>query len=397
MASGAPASITQPVRNEAIDALRGFAVLGILIANMESHSRHFMLTAERQAGLALAASDPWAQFMLGWLFQGKFYALFSLLFGLGFAILMQSAERRGEPIAPTYRRRLGVLVAIGLAHTLIWPGDILLLYALLGFALLLFRNQSLPRLLIWAGIFLALPVLQYLLMWLLTEPRTPSTPEQTAEWVAFMEQVQVAMSTGSLGEWFYYNLGGAIMGRWPELLFTGRPFRVLGLFLIGFAIGRSGWLETLASQRRVLTRVLALGLAVGLPINALRAGFGDTAAYFNLEASGLWYSLLVSVGAPSLALGYAAGFLLLAQRLAWLVSWLAPVGRMALSNYLLQTVFGLLLFSTLGLGLGGQFSLSGGVLMALPITVVLLLWSPLWLRRFRQGPAEWAWRSLACG
>ena len=168
-----PIPVTERIAE--LDALRGFALLGVALANLGTFSGYVWLGAAEKAGLSTASIDGTLHFLTDALLDGKFYTLFSLLFGIGFAVQLQRASTRDTPFAPLFRRRLWVLMGIGLLHLLLlWFGDILTTYALCGFGLLAVRKASDRALLIWAGVLIALPVVQYLAMWALFEPDNPA-------------------------------------------------------------------------------------------------------------------------------------------------------------------------------------------------------------------------------
>lgn len=152
-------------RIQLLDALRGFAVCGILLVNMPVFMGYYYLTPPQQATLPFAVADKITMLLIHFFVEGKFYTIFSLLFGIGFAVQLLRAEEKGNSFLPHYLRRLSVLFLIGLAHLLLlWTGDILVAYALTGFVLLLFRRKSNRILLIWAVVLLWLPVVQYALV-----------------------------------------------------------------------------------------------------------------------------------------------------------------------------------------------------------------------------------------
>lgn len=387
---------TSTERAAALDALRGLAVFGILLANMQHFSGWFFLSAEQRAALPTAQADAAAHFLINWFIDGKFYSLFSLLFGIGFAVLLVRADRAGRDFHAFFGRRLRILLAIGLVHAFgVWYGDILTLYALLGFALLAFRTRSDATLLRWALVLLALPVVQYAVMLVLFGGAAPDPAAEAAR-ATFMSDVVRTMATGTWPEVARLNVGGVLLGRYPDLLFTGRPFKVLATFLLGLWIGRRGIWSHPGDHVALLRRVAAAGLAVGLPLNLGLALLMRSDAYYALQPAGLLQAVVYGVGVPALALGYAAAFALLwqAARAQRVLAGLVPVGRMALSCYLMHSVIGAVLFYGWGLGRFGTVGIAPGLAVAAGIFVLQCIGCALWLRHFRHGPAEWLWRSL---
>jgi len=395
-------------RVELLDALRGFALLGILVMNLLAFSGYYELKmAGNLATLPTYAADRIVHLMLAAFAEGKFYSLFSLLFGIGFAVQMLRAEQRGDDFVARYRRRLALLVAIGMVHLcVIWAGDILVLYALLGFLLLPLRRYGDRSLLIGAAALIAAPVLLRAVVIASGGALDPGAPV-----LALGERVDSALfgpgagtpfiSFVAPGGWLElakYNLGGPIW-RFGEILEEGRAFKVLGMFLVGFVAARRALYSDLEGNRRLLRRVLIAGLALGLPGSLLFAWLSVGVEVEFLSALGLAETAAYAVGIAPLALAYAAGFALLWTRPAWrrVLRLPAPAGRMALSNYLSQSLVGIGLFYGVGLGLGGQVGPTLIVPLALLAFAVQVQLSMLWLRRYRYGPAEWLWRSLTYG
>jgi uncharacterized protein len=386
-------------RADLLDALRGFAVCGILLGNVQHLSGWSFLSREQRAALPGTPVNDVASFLVNWFVDGKFYSLFSLLFGIGFAVLLVRAERDGRDFVAFFRRRLWLLLGFGLVHAyLIWLGDILTLYALLGFALLSFRTRSDATLLRWTAVLFALPVVQYGALMLLAGNIVPD-PDALAENRAFMDGLVLTMATGTWPEITMLNIGGAIFGRYPDLLFTGRPFKVLATFLIGLWIGRHRvWAEPQA-HLPLLRRVAITGLAVGVPLNLGLAFLMLGDGYYLLQPIGLVQSVVYAVGVPALALGYAASFALLWQRpgVRRVFTRFVPAGRLALTNYIAQSVIATAIFNGWGLGWFGRLGLAASLGIALLILAAQLVASRLWIGAYRYGPLEWTWRSLTYG
>jgi uncharacterized protein len=385
-------------RAHVLDALRGFAILGILLANMQHFTGWTLLDPAARAALPMAEANHAAEFLIAWFIDGKFYSIFSLLFGIGFAVLLTRAAGDGRDFRAFFRRRLSILLAIGLTHAvLIWYGDILTLYALLGFSLLWFRERSDAQLARWIAVLFALPVVQYGVMMLLAGGGGAPDPAADASQAAMMAEVTATIATGSWLEVTTMNVGALVLGRYPDLIFTGRAFKVLATFLIGLCIGRLGIWSRPEQHLPLLRRVAIAGLAVGIPLNLGLARLMLTGDYYALKPLGLLQSAVYAVGVPALALGYAALFVLLHQRPRWrraMDALLAPAGRMALTNYLTHSLVTGVIFYGWGFGRYGSVGLAEGMAIAAVIFAAQLLGCRLWLRAFSYGPAEWLWRSL---
>lgn len=394
-----------------LDALRGFALLGVFVTNVSVwfSGRALLPRAEFEAVMANASLlDLVTMRAMSLLVTGKFITIFSFLFGLGFAIQLGRAEQRGASIVPLYTRRLGVLLLIGLSHLfLLWYGDVLTSYAVLGFGLLLFRNCSDKALLSWAAVFIF--VVPLIGMFLLQLPALLGSPEAAAaaadaaqgDAEALKAQLLEASTRGSHFDVISANASFYLGHFLPSLLPAN--LALPGRFLLGFLAGRLMLFHEPAQRLPLLRKVLLWGLVAG--------AFGSSVAVvlvlFLREVvdpeSLPWLPFVRFVARQFAEIGIAAiyvmGFTLLFQRPAWqrLLSVLSPVGRMALTNYLLQTVLSLLFFYGYGLGLMGKLSPSEIVAIPLGLFVLQIGWSQLWLARFRFGPAEWVWRSLTYG
>lgn len=398
-ATTGPTSVGQ--RHELLDALRGWALLGILLANMMIFIGWVFLSEDQRAGLPGAMLDDVSELLIEWLVVGKFYSLFSLLFGIGFALQIERLHARGEGVG-RYARRLALLFLFGLAHLLLlWMGDILALYALMGGVLLLFRRASDRALLWWAALMWLLPIgwsaLMHFAGW------DPAGPLYGAAFGSIASATGLDVSTGPLAVWQNPNPllhlvahPGEALFRVADLLNQLRPAKVLGMFLLGLWIGRNAIYAGLDEYLPLLRKVARVGLGAGLPLSVTRAVLdlapGDSAA--QEFAAEVCYCL----GTPLLALGYAAGFALLWRRgRGRLLAWPAPAGRMALTNYLGQTVAQSLLFYGYGLSLIGTLGLAFVFPIGLAMFALQVAASRWWLARYRFGPLEWLWRSGTYG
>lgn len=391
MASAAAAAIGGEERVELLDAVRGFALFGILLANILYWSGWiFMQPAERTA-LAGASGAETQHLFHHLAVDGKFYSLFSLLFGIGFSLQLARLERRGADGLRVFRRRLVVLLGIGLVHMLlIWDGDILTLYAMLGLLLPFFRTWRDRRLLLTAALLILSPIAGVALFDALDW--TPhlffyqlgdgialalgGTPKDLIGWM--QRQDPAAFLTWNMSGWAH-SIGTRIE--------SWRIPKVLGIMLLGMFLGRRLAAGMLIGDRRLMWATLLLGTAVGLPMSYLYA-----------VTDGAGQASIPSVlGTVPLALAYAAGFVLLWQRAKPLLSIFVAPGRMALTNYLAQSLLGIGLFYGVGLGLVGRLPPAGFYAVAVAIFSAQIVLSQLWLARFDQGPAEKMWRALTYG
>ncbi|MFA0922220.1 DUF418 domain-containing protein [Xanthomonas fragariae] len=380
-----------------LDVLRGFALLGILLMNIEAFVGPLDL-ASTGVEPHWHGADRIADALVYVLVQGKFHTLFSLLFGMGFAVMAQRAEQAGCAFLGMYLRRTVGLLVIGLAHALLlWSGDILVAYALLG--LLLLTARTVPTVTLpWfaALVYLCAPGL--ILLYGAAQTVTQADPASAVEWKAAMaDAVQQAVANvqaqrAAFGSGTYLQ---ATLQRWHDLqgAMTGLGINgpaMLGMFLLGSWFVRSGAIATPERFPRLFATlrygVLPLGLGAMLVSYALEPWIDP--ARLDVRLAGAFALSLIA--GPLMSLGYAAWVVRLAPYLAWL----APAGRMALSNYLLQSLLCTWIFYGYGLGYFEQLSRVWQLPFALALFTLQAVLSQLWLRWFRFGPMEWLWRSV---
>jgi uncharacterized protein len=409
-----------------LDALRGVAILGILPVNAAVFALPSLAAVVPEWPPGSGPAPAVAHHAVTFLFEYKFITLFNLLFGVGLAILRAGARERGEAWAPIAVRRLVFLWLVGCLHAvLVWYGDILAYYGLLGLALCWTPGRSPFALKAWGAALLALPLLGLLCLvglailggdWLAgllsqgavataLDGRTPGwTP---GSWEGFGEQLLKFDPDFETAVFRDGPLLQAVVLRgvlWMMALATVVPYfvpRMAGLMLLGVAFAGEGWFLRPGTEegRRCFGRMLRWGLWTGVPLEAL----GIALALGGQE--GPARSLASEAAHYAGSLGLAAAIAALVARAcaarpdAGWIRALAATGRMAFSNYLLQSVVMSILFCGTTIFLGAGFGLFGslGRLPILGIAVALcavqVACSVLWLRRFRMGPLEWFWRA----
>jgi uncharacterized protein len=384
-------------RIDVVDVLRGLAVGGILFGNMQWFSGYGMMPP------ALAAQAPVADqithFLVHFFIEGKFYSIFSFLFGFGFALQIARAEERGDSNASVFKRRLFWLLVIGLMHAyLLWAGDILSVYAVMGFVLILFRRKPDHSLLKWAFWLMVVPIASYVLLYVLFVAFAPSDVAASLD-AGQADRYRDAVSMVTQGNYLQiisgYNLQ-YIVGRYAGLILGMRLPKILAMFLLGFYAYRRGFFQDLDEHRPFIRRVLLYGLVLGVIGNVVFAVWAGNESPFPPSVAGIVGVIGYAFGVPALALAIVALVATLWQKPVWskLLSVLAPVGRMALTNYLLQTVICVIIFYGYGFGQFGRFGAFASTLIALAIFVFQIAVSSLWLKYFRYGPMEWIWRQL---
>ena len=374
-----------------LDVLRGIAVGGILLANIIVFFGLTFLSHAQVDALSATTADQAALWFEHVFIDQKFYSVFSLLFGIGFGIQL---SRGGEAALPRFRRRLRILLAIGAIHAFfIWAGDILMLYALLGFTLPWFARKSDRDLVRWAAILLATPTVLYalvLIAWMATGQRA-GTPNSgvPAQIFAFFE----AIGRGGIKDAFVGNLV-FLAGRWADLFVTVRFPKVLGMFVIGLWSVRKGIATAPANHRTMLARWATVGWIIGLPANIAAAWVFTRSQYLPPNVGGFIGTVLQGVGVPMLALGYATTIALIVIDGWRLITMFAPVGRMALTNYLMHSLICVTLSYGFGFGMWWHTGPAKAMAIAVAIIAVQIPLSALWLSHFRYGPVEWVWRRL---
>jgi uncharacterized protein len=378
---------TRGGRIAVLDVLRAFALFGIVV----THS----------AGGFLAGRPPTPDFMnfgrVDELFSqvnalfvfGKFYTIFSFLFGLSFAIQIRSAESKGESFAGRFAWRLGVLALIALAHGLFFTGDILIIYVALGFLLIPFRAVGTKTLLVIA-LLLIFNVPGLLLSFLPTA--APSAEAQALAMQSVRQQFE-AKQLGGFSELFATTYGPGFRSKIMFQINTGRLWVTFGLFLLGLAAGRARiFVET--DESRTLFAKLLIGSGVVALVTTMLTLLDSTAFAPSILPRALG-SFVTSAQQATLSAFYVAAITLIYWRdpVHGLLAKLAPVGKMGLTVYLTQTVFGLGIFYGIGLGMLGKMGIAAAIGWGVAFFVVQIILARAWMRRFTMGPVEWLWRS----
>lgn len=390
-------------RIRSLDVMRGFALLGILLMNIEGLAGPLLMSA---TGLdpALAGTDRWADALIYIFVQGKFFTLFSMLFGMGFAVMSQRAQAAQRPFAGLYWRRSLTLLGIGLVHALlIWSGDILVIYALLSIALLAFREVS-GRWLPWLASASFFAPLGLMLLLGSMGSLMQSTPELAEAWKLalgdqdkmIVEMLEAQRQAFGAGDYLQATLQRAKdLGFSLMNLMTAGPL-IFGMFLLGSWFVKSGAIAHPENHPRLFLRMRGLALPAGLAMVLASFALKPTLDPAELSLTASIAFCLGMLGSVLMCLGYAAWLLRWMQSPRWaaVLGWLAPAGRMALTNYLMQSLVCTSIFYGYGLGYFEQLPRAWQIPFALALFCAQALLSGWWLRRFRFGPVEWLWRSL---
>jgi len=384
-------------RIQVLDLLRGFALAGILIINSMS------ILAVKGSTPAFTVDIPFAdrtlQDFILFFVESKFFTLFSLLFGIGFAIQIQSAEKQGKAFLPRISRRMAGLLLLGLLHIfLFWDGDILVIYAITGTLLILLRKTTYSRIKKWVISLLAVPgvlvltILIYTLIARLSASGAATFAKSDASLAKEFANTDATQSLLQNG--FVEGIGERINTylALSPLLFSRIP-TVLAMFLIGLYLGRSNFIRQLPEKIEILRRVRFWGLTIGFS-----EMFLIVAGTKFLPTVSALIAIIEDqyLAGPILCLGYASAVTLdfLKNPTRKIYGFFSKVGRMALTNYLTQSL--VLTFLAYGWGLGLALKLNSfqvlGISILLYVAQVSL--SGLWLRTFKYGPFEWVWRCI---
>lgn len=362
-----------------VDALRGFALFGLFTVHMVEYFELFWYAPE------------WGRVhdTVFFLFGGKAYAMFALLFGVSFQIMMARQARRGVDFRGRFAWRLALLLAMGYLHGLLYSGDILQVLALAGFVLILAHPLGNRALLVLAAAaLLQAPRLLQLALAVggdgaVAAPRHPGLMGETFAIYAHGSFAEVLQRNAWLGQ----------AGKWLFMWESGRIWNILGFFFVGVVLARTGFFERFREQAGRNAGLAAALLVLLAAVHAAQAalpaaGLAEPAAnlagsilgqYVNNLLTGLWVlAFLAACHAPLLRT---------------VTGWLAAPGRMSLTIYVSQSLYGVPLFYGFGLGLYTGFGQFNALLLGLALWALQMALAAWWLRRFHYGPLEWAWRS----
>ena len=405
-----------------MDILRGFALLGICVINLPGFFTPYSLEASGAVELFPSRVDKVAEWLVNFFGSGKFNSMFSFLFGVGFAIQMDRAQAKQAPFAGMYVRRLLGLFAFGLAHAIfLWDGDVLHIYAAIGLPLIFARKLSDGWLWLLVVLCLLVPIGR-MFVGMARDEKLTASPQQLLD--RGLDEIRVYgrgeyriprvdkdMKTGDPKP----PLLVAGKGTYPEVVSDRvhklvRDYRegaawfwpILGTTLgIGFLAGRHRLFQDLPAHLPMIRTITWWSGGIGFLIAAAFA----TAVLLSprgeqrisvLPAIGM---VCYTIGRPILCAFYMGVVVLLAQNPTWrrAMEPLATVGRMPLTNYLMQSVIASFLFYGYGLGLYYRIGPAVAVLIAFAIFAAQVVYSRWWMARFRFGPAEWLWRTMTYG
>jgi len=387
-----------------IDALRGFSLIGIIVAHC---ANQYLAGPTPPSAGTLNLFSP-LDFALnetaGYLAFGKFFTIFSFLFGLSFAIQMDNSSKQNRPFVGRTVWRLVILFTIGFIHSLFYSGDILRIYAVLGLVLVAMRNLN-NRWLLILGLLLVFnaPLIVGRVQSQFAPPPTPAQIEagkaQGSGFVTMAEAQFRIKQTGTLAEVIQMNATGGLVGTLMFQLFTGRLFITLGLFLLGLWAGRKRIFVDTPNHQRLFRQLLAASgllalVSTGLVVLNGGLSFGPPTPGWG----GVIGATAFDVHQATLSAFYVAGVTLLFWQTRAALLWsLVAVGRMGLTTYLTDTALGVMVFLGYGLGQLGHLGLAASIGLGLAFFALQIPFSNWWLAHYHYGPVEWLWRSLTYG
>ena len=396
MHPGTPLSATSE-RIVVVDVLRAFALFGIIV----NHSAIAFLAGPQPKPnyIVFSTFDAFVNEAVRLLTFGKFFAIFSFLFGLSFAIQLQSANGKGASFSGRFAWRLLILLLIGYVHGLFFSGDILLIYAVLG--LLLIPVQKLKtRTLAVVALILIFNV-PGVVMGIATASRAPATLEQQqaaragqAQFMQGVQRVYEIKKSGTVTELIQMNARETLSSKLRFQIFTGRLWITYGLFLLGICAGRMQLFRESEAHRALWRRALLWSGSIALVTTLIAALSGPVMRAQTIRE--VWIVFSFSVQQVSLATFFVAAITLWFWKHPFgrLLPKLAPLGKMGLTTYLLQSVFGVLVFLGIGLGQMGELGTAACVGLGILFFVAQIFIARWWLNHFKLGPIEWLWRSL---
>jgi uncharacterized protein len=392
--------VTPKERILLIDGLRGFSLFGIVLAHI--------------SGWFIAGAIPssvWQKFQndigstianyFGAIFiDGKFYTLFSFLFGLSFAIQLLQKKDNDDKFIPRFMWRLVILFIIGFIHHIHWKGDILGIYAFLGFFMILFRNVS--DKILWIGILFFILNIPILVRDVIKNNQPKEKPKTEKEQKVEQEKYEKetlksynVLKKGSYSEVIVQNFKD-FKYKADFQFDSGRIYITLGFFLLGLWVGKRRLFENYDQNKSFFKKIMWWCLTTNIFIIAF---------FLTLDFAKLWEKLptwfgmvanfLFTIHSITMTLFYisAISLLLNLPSMRWILDKLSAVGKMGLTNYLLQSVIGVVLFYGIGFGLAGNFNAGWCYLIGMAIFIFQIFFSKWWLSKFIYGPMEWLWRS----
>lgn len=368
-----------PQRITLIDSLRGYALMGLFLVHMVEYFELYWYRPESSA----------VNETMFFLFGGKAYAMFALLFGVSFFIIMDRQARRGVDFGARFVWRVILLLAMGYGHGLIYGGDILQILGVTGLLLVpLYARSNATALCVAMFFILQVPAL---ILFALVSNGVLNYPQPLH--AAIQPAVFETYAHGSLAEVLRANLWQGQLGKWAFMLESGRFWNIVGLSMLGFVLARMGFFTETARYRHWYVRGLVIALALAVMTSLLREDVLRLAA----QSEGQWIAGHVAgvYGNNALLAVTVLGLILLYQLRAGskVLGLLAPCGRMSLTIYISQSILLVPFFYGFGIGAYAFIGQPVSLMLGLALWCVQIWLAHVWFRHYQYGPAEWLWRA----
>ena len=376
-------------RIQLVDALRGFALLGIVLIHF---IEHFELFKEPVFNYFFSPETNKVVFeFVFFLISGKAYSIFAIMFGFSFFIQLNRKENEGLDFRRTFAWRLTLLFVMGVIHSLVYRGDILHIYALLGFFLIFFYKVNTKMLLVFAILFaVQIPIIYHLVQLFLNPDFT-----YVKDWGGnYSVNCTEAYAYGSLWDVIKINIWEARYIVWAWTYYSGRFVQLFALFLIGLFLGRIGFFENPVKYKKAIKSVLFFSVSAGVVLYLIISGIGSSD--FSETQKMLFNDLIRSyynLACTSVILTTFTLFCLNVSN-SFFMKMLAIYGRMSLSNYVFQAIAGVVLFYGFGFGLFKYLGSAWSLIAGIGFFIIQVAISSYWLKRYYYGPLEWLWRAL---
>jgi len=373
-----------PVRLEVVDALRGFALMALFLIHMVEYFELYWYQPE----------PGMVHDVVFFLFGGKAYAIFALLFGVSFFIQMENQSKKGSDFRARFTWRLILLFIIGYLHSLLYSGDILQVLAVSGLLLLLVYQQSNKVILILILIFLLqLPLIIQLVLTLIDSSMINNQPRH---WSLMPESFEI-YANGNFKQLLATNMLDGQFGKWVFFIESGRIYTVLGLFLLGLFVAKLHFFSKITQHKKQIS----IGLVIAILSALLWYFCSSLEQLFSLTGMSLWLFNTIVTSYLNLSLTFSGIllFCLLYQMPIFtrFLNLLAPCGRMSLTLYVGQSLIGVPLFYSFAVGGFQSFGQVNSLLLGCILWSVQMFFAHIWLRHYKYGPLEWCWRSLTYG
>lgn len=363
------------------DALRGFALMGLYIVHMVEYFELYWYKPE----------PGWVHNWIFFLFGGKAYGIFALLFGLTFFIILDNNQRRGRDFRLRFCWRLILLLALGYVHSLFYAGDILQLLALCGFLLVFTHGSATRTLALIAGFFLMqIPQITLLLLY----TAIPGLAYEGPVFPGLMTANFEAFAYASLPGLVQHNLVDGQLAKWAFFIETGRLWNIIGLMFAGAALGRVGFFERPQhppSRLGFYTVAAAGAYLVLMSIEQTFAGIFPAGMPGWIAGQLMGYYMNLAIITAGVCLFVLFFQFALSRKLLLIF---APAGKMTLTFYIAQSLVFVPVFYGFGLGAYTHIGQVPSLILGIVCWVVQMLIAWLWLNKFRYGPLEWVWRRL---